>query len=47
METFERVAWLKGHKKRIEQVEFSPDGELIATTSGDGAAKIWDAKTGQ
>jgi len=25
---------------------FSPDGSLVATVSGDGTARIWDAATG-
>ncbi len=31
----------------VIQVEFSPDGELLATAGGDGTIKFWDVNTGQ
>ena len=33
---------LKGHKKRVTSVQFSPDGAYVATTSEDGTARIWE-----
>jgi WD40 repeat protein len=33
------------HLREVYGVAFSPDGGLIATGSGDGKARLWDAKT--
>lgn len=38
---------LGGHTDQVWGGVFSPDGKRIATTSGDGTAKIWDATTGE
>lgn len=37
---------LRGHKAWVSSVKFSPDDRLIATSSGDGTVKVWDAATG-
>jgi WD40 repeat protein len=37
---------LRGHKKGIAKVAFTPDGRLVSA-SHDGTAKIWDLRTGQ
>jgi WD40 repeat protein len=37
---------LESHIKWFNTVDFSPDGNKIATPSWDGSVKIWDAKTG-
>ncbi len=34
------------HDTTINNVEFSPDGELLATASRDGSVKIWNIETG-
>jgi WD40 repeat protein/tRNA A-37 threonylcarbamoyl transferase component Bud32 len=36
---------LEGHAKRVEQVAFSPDDRLIATTSRDGTVRLWNSAT--
>jgi WD40 repeat protein len=38
---------LEGHKLTIDDVAFSPDGQLIVTASLDGTAREWNAVTGQ
>jgi hypothetical protein len=38
---------LSGHTEEVLGAVFSPDGTRIATSSGDGTAKIWDATTGK
>jgi WD40 repeat protein len=35
------------HEKTINAIEFSPDGNVIATSSKDGTARVWDATTGE
>jgi len=37
---------LRGHKKAISSVKFSPDGLWLATSSADGTCRIWDVETG-
>ena len=35
---------LKGHKLGVWSAVFSPDGELVATTSVDTTARVWNAR---
>ena len=41
------VASLVGHSHFINDLEYSPDGSLILTTSEDSTARLWNAETGQ
>jgi predicted nucleotide-binding protein len=38
---------LTAHTEAVNGVAFSPDGTLLATTSGDRTARLWDLATGQ
>jgi WD40 repeat protein len=38
---------LKGHTSQIRDVEFSPDGKLLATASHDKTVKLWDVRSAQ
>jgi WD40 repeat protein len=36
---------LQGHTKKINSVEFSPDGQLLASGSDDETIRLWSVKT--
>ena len=37
----------EGHQQEIYSLDFSRDGRLIVSGSGDRTARIWDMETGQ
>jgi WD40 repeat protein len=43
----EQIGTLRGHRERIYDVAFSPDGGWIATGSLDYTVRIWETRTGQ
>lgn len=43
----EELFTLIGHTGGVYGVVFTPDGKRLATASEDGAAKVWDAESGQ
>jgi len=41
-----RAQHLREIGEPVDAVAFSPDGQFVATGGGDGAAQIWDARSG-
>ncbi|KAJ6096484.1 hypothetical protein N7486_007230 [Penicillium sp. IBT 16267x] len=38
---------LKGHTEQVSDIDFSPDGTILASVSGDGRYMLWDTTTGE
>jgi len=38
---------LRGHTQRVRSIVFSPAGDLLATASEDGSARLWSAAQGK
>jgi WD40 repeat protein len=38
---------LKGHTDRVWSLDFSPDGQLLATCSSDKTIRIWTVQDGK
>jgi len=41
------IRTLEGHSDYVRGCAFSPDGELVVSTSADRTLKVWGARTGQ
>lgn len=37
---------LKGHKRGVWEIEFSPTEKLLASASGDNTVKVWNLADG-
>ena len=43
----EHLKTLKGHKDRVTQLAFSPDGTLLVTNTSNAPLRLWDVSTGK
>jgi WD40 repeat protein len=41
-----RLIQLLPHRRPVNDLEFSPDGKLVATASDDGTARVWNLNSG-
>ncbi|CAN0067926.1 unnamed protein product, partial [Discosporangium mesarthrocarpum] len=47
VETKECAMAFKGHTAEVTDVQFSPDGYMLASSGSDGQVKLWDLRTGK
>ena len=47
MTSGQKMGTLTGHSGIVWSVTFSPDGEMLASVSSDGTARIWDWRSGE
>ena len=45
--TIKRKSTMKGHKKGVWSLAYSPDGTKLVSASPDSTARIWDCKSGK
>ncbi len=43
----QRLLTLQGHKGWVRKVAFSPDGQILASSSEDGTIKLWNLPSGE
>ena len=44
---YKQISVLKGHRRGVASVKFSPDGKHIASCSADATIRVWDTFTGK
>ncbi|VTR99678.1 (myosin heavy-chain) kinase : G-protein beta WD-40 repeats containing protein OS=Reticulomyxa filosa GN=RFI_22818 PE=4 SV=1: WD40: WD40: WD40: WD40: PD40 [Gemmata massiliana] len=42
----EKIGDFRGHTKRVDCIEFSPDGTRLASAANDGTVRVWDVASG-
>ncbi|CBN74909.1 katanin p80 subunit [Ectocarpus siliculosus] len=47
VETKECAMAFKGHNAEVTDVQFSPDGHILASAAADGQVKLWDLRAGK
>lgn len=47
LKTGYRIAYLRGHGDWLTNVQFSPDGKWVASSSSDGTVRVYDMKSGK